>query len=80
MPTPECNPLLLLEQFRLQWYPTFDVKDKHIDILDAGGTWEVTYFTPFDKLDPNNIVLGSGFPTLIIDKAKCKIVDARVYQ
>ncbi len=75
-----CNPAELLEAFAAQYMPNYDRKNKSIHIDDKNDTWEATYYTPSEKLDVNNLTVGGDFPVVVIDKAQCKIIDARFYQ
>jgi hypothetical protein len=75
-----CNPVDVLEAFAKETLPNYDRTNKSVHIDDKGSTWEVTYYTPAEKMDVNNLTVGGGFPIVVIDKANCDVVAARFYQ
>jgi hypothetical protein len=75
-----CNPVDVLEAFAEQTLPDYNIANKSVHIEDKGSTWEVTYYTPKEKMDINNLTVGGGFPIVVIDKANCEVVAARFYQ
>lgn len=75
-----CNPILVLEAFWAEHFRNYSRAEKSIRIDDEGATWEATYFTPPEKRDPNRLHVGGDFPILIIDKASCKLMEAKFYQ
>jgi hypothetical protein len=75
-----CSPVDVLEADARRVFPWYDRTDKSVNIDDKGSTWEVTYSTPTEKLDLNNLTFGGGFPIVVIDKTHCQVIAARFYQ
>jgi hypothetical protein len=72
-----CNPVDILDDFAKNTLPDYNIDNKSINIEDKGSTWEATYYTPAGRMDVNNLIVGGGFPIVVIDKAKCEVVSAR---
>jgi hypothetical protein len=86
---PNCNPVYILEQYTSQKLmgfiaenlPDFDRYKRQIYIVDNGDTWRVTYIPAIDAPPPTGeIIIGGGFPVLVISKAECKVVKVEFYQ
>jgi hypothetical protein len=75
-----CNPIAVLERFHDERFPSFDLSDKHIDVVDRGDVWTITYVTPIEAFDEDKHAREGSFPILVVDKKSCSIVKLLLYQ